>query len=59
MEPDAYKTNAFLDILLILGVPAAAPQGRQDRRGPSLRPWSKLTEMELNACLTNAFLDIL
>ena len=24
IEPDAYKTNAFLDILLILGVPTAA-----------------------------------
>ena len=34
MEPDAYKTNCFLDILVFLGVPTAAAWARQGRRGP-------------------------
>ena len=41
MEPNAYKTNSFLNILQILRVPTAAVRARQDRRGPSLRPCLK------------------
>ena len=39
IEANSSLNQRFLNILMIFGVPTAAAQRRQDRRGPSLRPY--------------------